>query len=61
MANFTEVVKHLAKNPCTDWKFSYDWSFYLTIISGALIAGTNAVCVAVFEQVPVLFEGCLTY
>ena len=26
-----------------------------------MIGLLNAICVAIFEQVPVLFEGCLTY
>lgn len=60
-AQFKEVDADLVKNPCDDWKFSYDFAFYLTIISGAMIGLLNTICVAIFEQVPILFEGCLTY
>ena len=58
---FEEHVGPLPENPCEAWKVSYDYGAYLTIISGAMIGILNAVCVAIFEQVPILFEGCLTY
>lgn len=60
-ALFSVHVSGLQVNPCEDWAFSYDYAFHLTIISGAMIGILNAVCVAVFELVPVMFEGCLTY
>jgi hypothetical protein len=49
MANFTKIEEHLEKNPCEDWKFSYDWAFYLTIISGALVGAINGIGMAIFE------------
>jgi len=58
---FKKIDPELKKNPCEEWKFSYDFAFYLTIISGAMIGLLNTICVAIFENVPVLFEGCLTY
>jgi len=58
---FKKVDAGLKVNPCEEWKFSYDFAFYLTIISGAMIGILNAICVALFEQIPILFEGCLTY
>ena len=58
---FKKIDADLEKNPCEDWKFSYDFAFYLTIISGAMIGMLNTICVAIFENVPVIFEGCKTY
>ena len=58
---FRKIDSNFEENPCDSWKFSYEFEFYLTIISGAMIAVLNAICVAIFEHVPVLFEGCLTY
>ena len=57
---FKKFDPNLEKNPCEEWKFSYEFAFYLTIISGAMIGIINAICVAIFEHVPILFEGCLT-
>ena len=58
---FEEHAGPLEENPCEGWKVSYDYGTYLTIISGAMIGALNGICVAIFEQVPILFEGCLTY
>ena len=60
-ALFKEIDADLKENPCKEWKFSYDFAFYLTIISGAMIGLLNTICVAIFEAVPPIFEGCLTY
>jgi len=61
LASFQKFQNDLAENPCEKWQFSYEFEVYLTIISGAMIGLLNTICVAIFEQVPVLFEGCLTY
>jgi hypothetical protein len=61
LTSFQKLEAGLVENPCEKWKFSYEFEVYLTIISGAMIGLLNTICVAIFENVPVLFEGCLTY
>lgn len=55
-----EIDPELEPNPCIAWKSSYSISFYLIIISGALISAINGICVFVFEVI-VAFEKKLTY
>lgn len=57
---FLALDPTLEDNPCEEWKFAYDYNFYLVIISGAMISVLNAICVVIFEII-VVFEKCRTY
>ena len=56
---FNETLPQ-AESPCFEWKFAYDYYFYLVTISGAMIGAINGVCVFLFEVI-VNLEGCRTY
>ena len=45
----------MAENPCEEWKEKYEKSFYMLIISGAMIGVINSICVAIFQNI-VVFE-----
>ena len=53
------VNPELDEDPCSDWKFVYDNSMYLVIITGAMIGVINGICCALFEMI-VVVEKCLT-
>ena len=55
LAAFKEERPDQTENPCDEWKERYEKSFYMLIISGAMIGIINAICVAVFENI-VVFE-----
>ena len=50
----------IEENPCEEWKWVYEKSFYLIIITGAMIGALNGICVALFEHI-VILEKCQTY
>jgi hypothetical protein len=54
-----EVNPGLDEDPCGDWKFVYENSMYLVIITGAMIGVINGICCAIFESIVVL-EKCMT-
>ena len=46
-------------SPCGTWVFAYEYFFYLTIITGAMVGLINTICVEIFKTI-VVFEGCKT-
>jgi hypothetical protein len=48
----------LDESPCDDWKFVYENSMYLIIITGAMIGVINGICCFIFEVI-VSFEKCI--
>jgi hypothetical protein len=50
----------LTENPCVEWQWVYENSFYLTIITGALVSAISAVAVMVFEILAPM-EKCISY
>jgi hypothetical protein len=59
-AKFLEVDPTLEADPCGEWLPIYENSFYLTIITGALIGAINGIVCALFEVLAPL-EKCLTW
>ena len=57
-AELLVVNPNLDESPCEDWKFVYDNSMYLVIITGAMIGIINAICCFIFEVI-VVFEKCI--
>lgn len=56
---FIAIKPDLDTDPCDDWKFVYENSMYLVIITGAMIGVINGICCFIFEVI-VVFEKCLT-
>jgi hypothetical protein len=52
------VNPSLDGEPCTDWKFIYENSMYLVILTGAMIGIINGICCFIFEVI-VEFEKCI--
>ena len=52
---FQEERADMTVNPCDEWKEKYEKSFYMLIISGAMIGVINGICVAIFQNI-VVFE-----
>lgn len=50
----------LTENPCEEWLWTYQNSFYLVILTGALVGVINGLVVFIFENVAPL-EKCLTF
>lgn len=57
LAEFQTVAPELVESPCKEWRFAWDFSFYLIIIAGAMIGMINVVCVVIFEMIAA-FELC---
>lgn len=57
---FQAIDPKIQLNPCEDWLWVYQNSFYLTIITGAMVGALNGICVAIFENIAPL-EKCLTF
>lgn len=51
----------ITENPCQKWSKDYSTSMYMIIITGAMISAINGICVALFEILVPIFEGCVTY
>lgn len=50
----------LKESPCADWLWTYQNSFYLVILTGALVGAINGLVVFIFENVAPL-EKSLTF
>lgn len=50
----------LTENPCDQWRFYYENSFILTILTGAAVGLINSLTVMLFELLAPL-EKCLTH
>jgi hypothetical protein len=52
------VNPSLDAEPCEEWKFIYEYSMYLVILTGAMIGVINGICCFIFEVI-VVFEKCV--
>ena len=50
----------LKENPCEQWRFYYENSFILIILTGAAVGLINSISVVIFELLAP-YEKCLTH